>query len=145
MPKPYQTRTFERASLDLARVLLMHRELASRLALQTILQAGGYAVDVASTAGEAICKLDEGQYELVLSDSDFGPEREGRSVLAYARVKAYHPATALVTSHEDGSRRRKPGDQVSIYTENLPGLLADVAELIGMRATRRHRPLRQAV
>ena len=135
----------ERPALDLARVLLMHRELASRLALQAILQAGGYTVDVASTPAEAITLLDSSQYELVLSDSDAG-EREGRSVLAYARVKAYHPATALVTSYDDGEQQqRKAGHQVSIYTENLPGLLADVAELIGVRASRRHRPLRQAV
>jgi len=144
MQKQKYSNIAERAGLDLARVLLMHRELASRLALQAILQAGGYAVDVASTPAEAISMLDEGQYELVLSDSDAG-EREGRSVLAYARVKAYHPATALVTAQEDGQRRRQSSHQVSIYTENLPNLLADVAELIGMRASRRYRPLRQAV
>jgi DNA-binding response OmpR family regulator len=75
-----------RRALDLARVLLVHGELAPRLALQTILQAGGYAVDVAATPAEAINKLDESQYELVLSDAELaGPS--GRNVLAYARVK----------------------------------------------------------
>jgi len=58
-------------ALDLARVLLVHGELAPRLALQTILQAGGYSVDVAATPAEAISKLDEGRYELVLSDTEF--------------------------------------------------------------------------
>src|ERR1039457_1127379 len=145
MRKTYNSPRAARPSLDLARVLLMHRELAPRLALQTILQAGGYAVDVAGTPAEAISRLDEGQYELVLSDSDFGPEMSGRNVLAYARVKDYHPATALVTSYEDGKRRPQPGQQVSIYTENLANLLAEVAELIGVRASRRYRPLRQAV
>jgi hypothetical protein len=69
----------------------------------------------------------------------------GRNVLAYARVKDYHPATALVTSSEDGKHRPQAGQQVSIYTENLANLLAEVAELIGIRASRRYRPLRQAV
>jgi CheY-like chemotaxis protein len=135
-----------RKALDLARVLLVHGELAPRLALQTILIAGGYAVDVAATPSEAISKLDEGQYELVLSDTDFGSRPSGRNVLAYARVKEYHPATALVTSSElavrNLGRRRQ---QVSVYTENLPHLLAEVAELIGIRASRRYRPLRHAV
>jgi CheY-like chemotaxis protein len=135
-----------RRALDLARVLLVHGELAPRLALQTILQAGGYAVDVAATPAEAISKLDEGQYELVLSDAEIGARPSGRNVLAYARVKDYRPATALVTSSEPEPRtlgRRR--NRVSVYTENLPLLLAEVAELIGIRASRRYRPLRQAV
>jgi CheY-like chemotaxis protein len=134
-----------RRALDLARVLLVHGELAPRLALQTILQAGGYAVDVAATPAEAINKLDEGQYELVLSDADLGAVPSGRNVLAYARVKEYHPATALVTSSDPDRRSFGRGHHVSIYTENLPHLLADVAELIGVRASRRYRPLRHAV
>ena len=133
-------------ALDLARVLLVHGELAPRLALRTILQAGGYSVDVAATPAEAISKLDEGQYELVLSDAEFGSRPAGRNVLAYARVKDYRPATALVTSYEP-SQKHRPGrgkHHISIYTENLPNLLGEVAELIGVRASRRHRPLRQA-
>jgi CheY-like chemotaxis protein len=133
-------------ALDLARVLLVHGELAPRLALRTILQAGGYSVDVAATPAEAISKLDEGRYELVLSDAEFGSRPAGRNVLAYARVKEYHPATALVTSYEP-SQKRRPGrskHHISIYTENLPNLLGEVAELIGMRASRRYRPVRQA-
>ena len=133
-------------TLDLARVLLVHGELAPRLALRTILQAGGYFVDVAATPSEAISKLDEGRYELVLSDAEFGSRPAGRNVLAYARVKDYRPATALVTSYEPNQNHR-PGrgkHHISIYTENLPNLLGEVAELIGVRASRRYRPLRQA-
>jgi len=137
----------DRRALDLARVLLVHGELAPRLALQTILQAGGYSVDVAATPSEAFAKLDEGQYELVLSDAEFGA-RHGRNVLAYARVKQYRPATAVVTSYEPNlakQRSKQLKHQVAIYTENLPNLLGEVAELIGVRASRRYRPLRHAV
>ncbi len=137
----------KRGALDLARVLLVHGELAPRLALQTILQAGGYAVDVAATEAEALSKLDEGQYELVLSDSAIGSPSSGRNLLAYARVKDYHPATALITSHEPWSKSRpaRGKHQISVYTENLPNLLEEVAELIGVRASRRYRLLRQAI
>ena len=133
-------------ALDLARVLLVHGELAPRLALRTILQAGGYSVDVAATPSEAISKLDEGRYELVLSDAEFGSRPAGRNVLAYARVKDYRPATALVTSYEPSQnhRPRRGEHHISVYTENLPNLLGEVAELIGVRASRRYRPLRQA-
>jgi CheY-like chemotaxis protein len=134
-------------ALNLARVLLVHGDLAPRLALQTILQAGGYRVDMAATPAEALAKLDEHQYELVLSDGKFGSSEEGRNVLAYARVKSYQPATALITSTDAELLRRHPRGQqhLSVYTENLPAFLTKVAELIGLRAIRRYRPLRQAV
>src|SRR5437016_634878 len=94
------------SSLDLARVLLVHGELAPRLALQTILQAGGYSVDVAASPAEALSKLDEGRYELVLSDEQFDSNSQvGRNVLAYARVKEYRPATALVSASQFLRRR----------------------------------------
>src|SRR5215471_19325970 len=144
--QPYHSRKANGA-LNLARVLLVHGDLAPRLALQTILQAGGYRVDVAATPAEALAKLDEHQYELVLSDGQFGSSEEGRNVLSYARVKSYKPATALITSSDTELFRRNPQGRhyVSIYTENLPAFLTKVAELIGLRAIRRYRPLRQAV
>jgi len=37
------------------------------------------------------------------------------------------------------------GHQIAIHTENLPNLLGEIAELIGVRASRRYRPLRQAI
>ena len=134
--------------LGLARVLLVHGELAPRLALQTILQAGGYFVEAAASPSEALAKLDEGQYDLVLSDASLGSRAAGRRVLAYARVKGYHPATALITSSQLVAEERSipyGGHEISVYTENLPSLLEDVAELIGARAIRRSRPLRAAV
>jgi len=130
----------------LARVLLVQGELTPRLALQTILQAGGYTVEVAATPAEGLTKMDERPFDLVLSDAQFGSSEAGRNVLAYARVKSYRPATALITSSDSVTQRRPPRTQqnVSVYTENLPVLLGKVAELIGVRAIRRYRPLRQA-
>lgn len=136
-----------RRPLDLARVLLVQGDLAPRLALRSLLQAGGYWVDVAATPSEALLKLDSGRYELVLSDYEFGSRPAGRMVLAYARVKDYHPATALIRSDELTLKRRYPTSRypmMAVYTENVPSLLGKVADLIGLRACRRHRPLRQA-
>ena len=139
----------ENGTLNLARVLLIHGDLAPRLALQTILQAGGYRVDVAATPAEALAKLDEYQYELVLSAGEFGSSPEGRGVLAYARVKSYQPATAVITSSDSETEELRAAprgrQQLSVYTENLPAFLTKVAELIGLRAIRRYRLLRPAV
>ena len=135
-----------RRSLDLARVLLVHGDLASRLTLRTLLEAGGYAVDAAATPAEALIKLDNAHYDLVLSDDEFGRRPAGRDLLAYARVKDYRPATALVTSDELTLKRRyqsRRRPMMAIHTENVPTFLGEVADLIGLRASRRYRPLRQ--
>jgi len=126
--------------LELARVLVVDDEVSSRLTLQTLLEAGGYSVDVAGSAAEAYAKLDEGQYELVLSEAEVDSTQSGRQVLSYARLKPYMPATALVTAFREAKAARYPvGDeqQVSINTENVSALLGQVADLIGMRAQRR--------
>jgi len=127
-------------NLELARVLVVDDELSSRLTLQTLLEAGGYSVDVAGSAAEAIRKLDQGQYELVLSEAEMESPQAGLRVLSHARVKEYKPATALVTAYREAKAlRHQMGDeqQVSINAENVSALLARVADLIGMRAFER--------
>jgi CheY-like chemotaxis protein len=126
--------------LQLARVLLVDDELTSRLTLQTLLQAGGYSVDVAASAAEAVGKLDEQQYELVLSDPEMESPEAGIRVLAYARLKDYRPATALVTAYHKAQVGGGNDDtQVFVEPEDVPALLAKIAELIGLRASRRLR------
>ena len=133
------------APLDLARVLIIHRELAPRLTLRTLLEAGGYSVDVAATLAEGIAKLDASEYELVLSDSNVSSRRVGGDVLSYARVKEYRPATARIIfnlNESAGKRLAAKRNHVSVRTENVPTLLGKVADLIAMRAGRKNRPVR---
>lgn len=127
-------------SLDLARVLLVDDNLTSRLTLQTVLEAGGYQVDAAASAAEAIDKLEKHEYELVLTDLRMESPEAGLKVLAHARMMDYKPATALVTTYQDTRSRpgAKRGDgTVLIKPEDLPELLSRVADLISERATRR--------
>ena len=128
----------EERALDLAPVLVVDDDMASRLTLQTLLRASGYNVDVASSAAEAIEKLDNGQYVLVLSDLGIESPEEGLKVLAYARLKEYKPATASVTAYH-GSKPLPTARETDIVveTEDVPRLLTKVAELIGLRAIRR--------
>lgn len=120
--------------LELARVLLVDDDLAARLTLQALLQAGGYFVDAAGSAEEAVGKLDEQQYELVLSDLQMESPEAGLEVLAHARLMDYKPATALVTTYQN--RRPSGRKPFLIEPEDLPGLLTKVAELISRRAAR---------
>src|ERR1700691_5945034 len=98
-----------------ARVLLADTALASRLAIKTILSAAGYAVSGAATAAEAIGKLDEREYQLVLADLRAESDEAGPRLLAYARQKEFRPATALIASDlcETGSLTRETGSHNS--------------------------------
>src|SRR5579863_9199087 len=93
---------------ELARVLLVDDDPTSRLTLQTVLEAGGYHVDAAASAAEAVGKLDEQEYQLVLSDLQMESPEAGLKVLAHARNMEYKPATALVTSYRNAPQPQKP-------------------------------------
>ena len=130
----------------MARVLLVDDDPTSRLTLKTLLEAGGYNVDAAASAAEAVGKLDEGEYELVLSDLQMESPQAGLKVIAHARMMDYKPATALITTYQNEKPvpTRRPG-WVLIKPEDVPGLLGKVAQLIGERASRKlERELRMA-
>ncbi len=131
---------------DLARVLLVDDDPTSRLTLKTVLEAGGYNVDSAASAAEAVGKLEEGEYELVLSDLQMESPQAGLKVLAHAKLMDYKPATALITTYQNS--RPEPSRNLTsmlIKPEDIPGLLSKVATLISGRATRRmERELRLA-
>jgi CheY-like chemotaxis protein len=125
-----------RTDYDLARVLLVDDDPASRLTLKTVLEAGGYNVDAAASAAEAVGKLDEGEYELVLSDLQMESPRAGLKVIAHARIKEYKPATALIQTYQNEQPKDRAASML-IKPEDVPGLLSKVADLISERATRR--------
>ena len=133
---------------ELARVLLVDDDPTSRLTLQTVLEASGYHVDSAASAAEAVGKLDEQEYQLVLSDLQMESPEAGLKVLAHARMMDYKPATAIVTTYQNAKpHHTTPQKQVRmlIKPEDVPGLLAKVANLISERAARKvQREMRHA-
>lgn len=132
-----------RQTLELARVLVVDDDLASRLTLQTVLEAGGYRVDAAATAAEAVGKMEDQEYQLVLSDLQMESPEAGLKVLAHAQLMDYKPATALITSYHNTSDRQ-PNSRMLVEPQDVPGLLSKVANLIARRVTRRvQRELRQ--
>src|SRR5271163_1887411 len=119
--------------LDLARVLLVDDDPTSRLTLQTVLQAGGYHVDAAASAAEAVGKLEEFEYQLVLSDLQLESPEAGLKVLAHAKMMDYKPATAIVTTYQNSKQPLKQPSHMLIKPEDIPELLGKVANLISDR------------
>jgi CheY-like chemotaxis protein len=132
------SRTSHHAVFELARVLVVNDDPASRITLQTVLEAGGYRVDGAATAAEAVTKMEDHEYELVLSDLQMESPEAGLRVIAHAQLMFYEPATALVTTWQTASPREgsRLSGSVLIATEDIPELLTKVAILISSRATR---------
>jgi CheY-like chemotaxis protein len=138
-----------RGSRQLAKVLLADSDLASRLAVKSLLIAAGYEVQGAASAAEALARLDEaeaeaeneGDFQLVLADLRSESEEAGPRLLAYARQKEFRPATALLAS--DISGRGVPDHNsdhiVHVSNDDVSNLLDRVAELISQRADRRIR------
>jgi CheY-like chemotaxis protein len=133
---------------ELARVLLVDDDPTSRLTLQTVLEASGYHVDSAASAAEAVGKLDEQEYQLVLSDLQMESPEAGLKVLAHARMMPYKPATAIVTTYQNAKpphNTKPPQVRTLVKPEDVPGLLAKVANLISERAARKvQREMRHA-
>ncbi|HNY39804.1 MAG TPA: response regulator [Bryobacteraceae bacterium] len=126
----------EAAQSGFARVLLADDNPASRLTLQTVLETVGYCVDTAASAAEAVDLMDTSEYALVLSDLSMESPEAGLKVIEHAHMKAYNPATAIVTASE-GDGAKQSGAKFLIRPENMPELLTKVASLIGNRASRR--------
>jgi len=130
------TKEVRRQGLDLARVLVADDHPASRLTLQTVLEAGGYQVDTAATAAEAVGKLDRDEYALVLTEMAMETPNSGLKVIAHARMMDYKPATAVLKTDLNSSADRRQKADFLISPENLPEFFAQVASLISARATR---------
>jgi two-component system, chemotaxis family, sensor kinase CheA len=133
------------ARRGVARVLLADAGLASRLVVKSILSAAGYCVSGAASGAEAIGKLDEDEYQLVLADLRSESDDAGPRLLAYARQKEFRPATALLSSdlHETSPSSGFSGGSdhraVHISYEDVSYLIGNVADLISRRANRRIR------
>lgn len=139
------TKTTRKQGLDLARVLIADDHPASRLTLQTVLEAGGYQVDTAATAAEAVGKLDTDEYALVLTEMAMETPNSGLKVIAHAKMMDYKPATAFLKTDLNSSADRRQMTDFLVAPENLPEFFAQVAALISDRATRLvNRQVRQA-
>ncbi len=131
-----------RERAEVARVLLVDGDIATRLTLQAVLKASGYAVDSAASVPEALDKLEKEQYALVLCGVRPENQEECRRVIDHARAQDYKPATALLTaSGGEGqpARGKARSNRVLIEPLDVPDLLTKIADLLADRAADRER------
>ncbi len=122
---------------SLARILLIDNDDTSRMTLTAVLEAGGYEVTHSTTTVDAVDRLNEGSFELVLCHAESVNSEIDPAILSYARFREYQPATALLHAMHsplDGEDDGVVRQEILVEPENIPDLLDDVAGLIGARA-----------
>jgi DNA-binding NtrC family response regulator len=82
-----------------ARVLVVEDERAIQLALAGLLRRLGHQVEQAHSAEEAIAKLSEGAYDLVVTDLALGGNATGMDVLQAAKAARRETAVVMITAH----------------------------------------------
>jgi DNA-binding response OmpR family regulator len=80
------------------RILLVDDDVAILLTLKAVLEMNGFEVQTASSAAEAVKKLESGVYQMVITDVRMESEEAGLEVVRAARAQEYDPATALLTA-----------------------------------------------
>ena len=80
------------------RILLVDDELAILLTLKAILEMNGFEVETAHSAHEAIQRLNDSEYQMVITDMRMETETAGYDVVRAAKKQSYNPATAILTA-----------------------------------------------
>jgi len=114
------------------RILLVDDEQAILHTLGAILEMNGFEVETASSAREAVQRLDAGVFQMVITDMRMETETAGFDVIHAAKQKAYNPATAILTAYPSlGSDWKSKGAQLLLVKPmNTQELLRQIEALL---------------
>jgi DNA-binding response OmpR family regulator len=117
------------------RILLVDDELAILLTLRAILEMNGFEVETASSADEAIAKLNNGKtsaFHMVITDMKMEHERAGYDVIQAAKKLESSPAVAILTAFPAlGSAWQSEGaDSMLVKPMNTEDLLRQIEVLL---------------
>jgi two-component system nitrogen regulation response regulator NtrX len=82
-----------------SKILVVEDERAIQLALKGLLSKAGHEVEVAGSGEEAIEKLGEGPFDLVLTDLALGKKKTGMDVLFHAKQIRAETPVVMITAH----------------------------------------------
>jgi DNA-binding response OmpR family regulator len=120
------------------RILLVDDELPILLTMRAILELSRFEVETAASVVEAVSKLKQGVFDMVITDMRMPDsnlemnDRAGYEVLRAARQAPYNPATAILTAFpEFGSEwERRGAHSLLVKPMNTQELLAKIQELL---------------
>lgn len=81
------------------RILVVDDDVAVLLTLKAVLELHDFEVHTAQSASDAIAKLKEGTYQMVITDMRMESDTAGFEVVHAAKQQHYRPATAILTAY----------------------------------------------
>lgn len=99
------------------RILLVDDDVAVLLTLKAVLEMNGFEVQTASSAADALQKLESGVYQMVITDVRMETDQAGFEVIRAARKQSYDPATALLTAFPPDNSNWKTGGAQSLLVK----------------------------
>jgi len=114
------------------RILLADDEMAILLTLKAILEMNGFEVDTASSAQEAVSKLQSNLYHMVITDMKMEQEESGYEVLRAARKADYDPAVAILTAYPllSSDWKARGAQSMLVKPTNTEDLLRQIEALL---------------
>ncbi|MGH9556717.1 MAG: response regulator [Terriglobales bacterium] len=123
------------------RILVVDDELAARLTLKKVLEMNGFEVETAGSLAEALVKLNDGPYHMVISNLGRESETAGLEVVRAAQGTDYNPAIALLSQSIQRNGTVRTDESVYVRPENTSDLLRQIeALLIAHEDSKRGRP-----
>ena len=99
------------------RILLVDDDVTVLLTLKAVLEMHDFEVQTASSASEAIKMLENGVYQMVITDVRMETPEAGLRVIDFAKKRPYDPATALLTAFPPQDGEWHPEDASSVLVK----------------------------
>ncbi len=118
------------------RILVVDDDMAVLLTLKAVLELHEFEVETASSAAEAIKKLESSQYHMVITDARMEHDAAGLEVISAARKQPYHPATAVLTAYppNDGDWANHGADSLLVKPIGVNDLVRQIEALLVRQA-----------
>ncbi len=117
----------------------MDDEPAVASMLRLVLETYAYSVTVATSATEAVMRLNENEFDAVVTDMKMETDTSGYDVVRAAVAKAEKPAIIILTAFPLLARQwREAGAHAALAKPvHMDNLLRTVAELLEQRSAQR--------
>ncbi len=112
------------------RILVVDDEAAARLTLKKVLEMDGFDVETAGSLAEALVKLNDGPYHMVISNLGRESETAGLELVRAAQGTDYNPAIALLSQSIQRNGTGRKDESVYVRPENTSDLLRQIEALL---------------
>jgi DNA-binding response OmpR family regulator len=112
------------------RILLVDQDAAVLLTLKAVLEMNDFEVQAASSAGEALEKMEADTFHMVITEAGMENQTPGAEVIRAARRQPYNPAIALLTTDPPPDGDWHGGHTVLIKPIGTQNLLRQIEALL---------------